>query len=96
MSSVNARILTTFLEDFVKTIISRLTRVQDLDSSELSKIVGAYREIGIEVLKDAETFKSFDQILAELSGKWDSLTDVQKKYIGFLSAGKLVPLSIAM
>lgn len=96
MSSINAEDLTNLLEENVKTIISRLTRVQDLDSSELSKIVGAYREIGIEVLQDAENFKSFDQILSELSGKWDTLTDVQQKYIGFLSAGKLVPLFTEM
>lgn len=71
----------------IKTIISRLTRVKDLGADELSDIQGAYRNIGIEVLKDADTFKDFGLILEELSGKWDTLSDVERKYIAFLSAG---------
>lgn len=72
----------------LKTIISRLTRVQEIgEGTEMSKISSAYRELGIEIMKDNDTFKDFGDILGLLSGKWDTLSQKNRNYLAFLTAG---------
>jgi len=76
----------------VKTIISRITRVSELGAEEVSKIQGAYAELGIQIMKNENEFKDFGTILELLDEKWDSLTQVQKRYISELSAGVIFDL----
>jgi len=65
----------------MKTISMRLRGVDE----ETGKLTGAvpelkkaFNDIGLELMKDATTFKSTYQIFEELAGVWDSLTDIQR------------------
>lgn len=75
-----------------KTIATRITKAETTDLSDedvkaISKIEEAYKSVGIEIRKNATEFRNLDDILYELSGKWSTLTDIQKSNISYLSAG---------
>lgn len=42
---------------------------------------------GVDIMKDKDTFKSIYEVLDELSGKWQNLTDIQKASISKLLSG---------
>lgn len=75
-----------------KTLATRITKAETTDLSDedveaISKIEMAYKSVGVEIRKSATEFRNLDDILYELSGKWDTLTDIQKSNISYLSAG---------
>ena len=68
-------------------ISSRLTQVLDDSSSTGKKLTKIYNDLGIELKDESGQLRSHYDILSELAGKWDSLSENQQKYIALTSAG---------
>lgn len=71
------------------------TELQDagLDADGMAESVAKLREeilalSGVDIMKDADTFKSTYDILDELSVKWKDMTDIQQASVTELIAGK--------
>ncbi|MDD3267574.1 MAG: phage tail tape measure protein, partial [Burkholderiales bacterium] len=75
----------------LKTVSMRLRGISD-EGEDVQDLVPKVREefnkLGLEVLKDNDTFKSTYQIMDDLASKWENLTDVQKANITEVIAGK--------
>lgn len=75
----------------LKTISMRLRGVSE-DGEDvleyLPKLEEAFRNVGIEMRKDENTFKSTYELMSNLAEIWDELTDVQRAYMSELVAGK--------
>lgn len=75
----------------LKTVSMRLRGVTD-EGEEIQDLVPklqkSFRDIGIEIKKDNDTFKSTYEIMNDLSKVWNDLTDIQQANITELVAGK--------
>ena len=63
-----------------KTIFSRFESVsagKDLDDEgeAINDVESSLRKVGIEIRKDKDTFKDFNVVLDDLSGKWKNMSD---------------------
>lgn len=63
-----------------KTIFSRITTMKDAED--------ALSGVGVEIRNMGGNMKSVDQILFELSGKWDKLSDAEKQNLAVKVAGR--------
>lgn len=72
-----------------KTIVSRIQRVTDEDTTQedISNADKAFQSVGVNVRKSATEFKSFSEVIAELGAKWDYLTDTEKSYVAEQASG---------
>lgn len=71
-----------------KTILTRISKAsgvsdEEIDPETLSKASESLHKIGIEVYNAQGEFNNIDNILTELSEKWDSLSDAQQAEISF-------------
>lgn len=74
----------------LKTIFTRITKAS-ATSGELEDNISAAEEslraVGIEVRSGSGEFRNLNDILGELSDKWETLSDVQKSNISYEVAG---------
>ena len=68
-------------------ISSRLTQVLDESSSTGKKLTKIYNDLGIELKDENGQLRSHYDILGDLAGQWDNLSENQQKYIALTSAG---------
>lgn len=68
-------------------VSSRLTQVLDSTSSTGKKLTKIYEDLGIELKDENGQLRSHYDILGDLAGQWDSLSENQQKYIALTSAG---------
>lgn len=75
----------------LKTISMRLRGI----SEDTGELIPSLRETfmlltnnKVDIMADEDTFKSTYDIMVELGGVWDTLTDKQRAYLAELSAGK--------
>lgn len=68
-------------------VSSRLTQVLDDTSSTGKKLTAIYNDLGIELKDENGQLRSHYDILSDLAGQWDSLSENQQKYIALTSAG---------
>lgn len=83
----------------VKTVIARFSEVKSLYSKgellgdvegeeiDVNKVSKALRTAGINLNEYLTGMKGLDEIFMELSAKWDSLDQVQQRYIATMAAG---------
>jgi TP901 family phage tail tape measure protein len=80
----------------MKTIVARFQEmkknpleISEVDGEEVdyNKIDAALKTIGVD-LKDANgQFRDFDQVMLDISSRWDSLSQAQQRYIATTAAG---------
>jgi len=74
----------------LKTIILRLTQVNDTAdgaNESISNADKALESVGIKVRDTANSFRPAMETLTELAKKWNTLSDVQQRYITYNLAG---------
>lgn len=84
----------------LKTVIARFSEVKELYSEgellgtdeegqeiDVNKVSKALRTAGINLNEYLTGMKGLDEIFMELSAKWDSLDQVQQRYIATMAAG---------
>lgn len=84
----------------LKTVIARFSEVKELRSKgellgtdeegeeiDVNKVSQALRSAGINLNEYLTGAKGLDEIFIELSAKWDSLDQVQQRYIATMAAG---------
>ena len=57
------------------------------DMSNLNEIEQVLKAVGIELRDTPEHFRDIDSVLAEIAGKWNTFSDVQKSAIATAVAG---------
>ena len=57
------------------------------DMSNLNEIEQVLKAVGIELRDTPEHFRDIDSVLAEIAGKWNTFSDVQKSGIATAVAG---------
>ena len=76
----------------LKTVSMRLRGIADegeeLEEDLVPKLRKAFNKLGLEILDNNNTFKSTYDIMNDLAGVWETLTDVQQANITELVAGK--------
>ena len=80
----------------LKTVIARFTELKK-DPSEIGEVDGevvdankietALRSVGVALRDSNGEFRDFDDVILELSGKWDSLDVNTQRYIATIAAG---------
>ena len=80
----------------LKTVIARFSELKK-DPSEIGDVDGeivdanaiesALKLAGVQLRDTSGQFKEFDQVIIELSGKWDSLDKNTQRYIATMAAG---------
>ena len=80
----------------LKTVIARFTELKK-DPSEIGEVDGevvdankietALRSVGVALRDTNGQFRDFDDVILELSGKWDSLDMNTQRYIATIAAG---------
>ena len=55
--------------------------------SNLNEIEQVLKAVGIELRDTPEHFRDIDSVLAEIAGKWNTFSDVQKSGIATAVAG---------
>ena len=68
-------------------VSSRLTQVLDESSSTGKKLTKIYEDLGIELKDQDGQLRSHYDILGDLAGQWDNLSENEQKYIALTSAG---------
>lgn len=68
-------------------ISSRLTQVLDDSSSTGKKLTEIYNKLGIELKDENGQLRGHYEILGDLAGQWDNLSENEQKYIALTSAG---------
>lgn len=68
-------------------ITSRLTQVLDDSSSTGKKLTEIYENLGIELKDQDGQLRNVYDILGELAGKWDALSENEQKYIALTQSG---------
>lgn len=63
----------------LKTIFSRIT---------MSGSVNALQEVGVGVFNDDGTTRNFSNIIEDLAGKWNTLTNAQQQNLAVQLAGR--------
>lgn len=62
---------------------SKLSGADEVDNETLSKASKALHDVGVEVYNTDGSFRNLRDILGELAGIWDTLTDAQKANISY-------------
>ena len=80
----------------LKTVIARFTELKK-DPSEIGEVDGevvdankietALRSVGVALRDSNDEFRDFDDVILELSSKWDSLDVNTQRYIATIAAG---------
>lgn len=80
----------------LKTVIARFTELKK-DPSEIGEVDGeiidankietALRSVGIALRDTKGEFRNFDDVILELSAKWDTLSTNSQRYIATIAAG---------
>lgn len=90
ISSVTRKSSETIGES-LKTIFSRYQNVQlgkwDEDGIVASDVRKAMSAVNIEIMKTEDTFRDFSDVLNELSGKWDTLSQAEQSAVATAMAG---------
>ena len=68
-------------------VSSRLTQVLDDTSSTGKKLTKIYNDLGIELKDENGQLRGHYEILGDLAGQWDNLSENEQKYIALTSAG---------
>lgn len=68
-------------------VSSRLTQVLDDTSSTGKKLTAIYKNLGIELKDENGQLRGHYEILGDLAGQWDNLSENEQKYIALTSAG---------
>lgn len=80
----------------LKTIIARFQEIKkspnelvDIDGEmvDVNKIDTALNSVGIDLINQMGTFKDFDDVMLEISDKWDTLSQMEQRYIATTAAG---------
>lgn len=80
----------------LKTIIARFQEIKkspnelvDIDGEmvDVNKIDTALKSVGIDLIDQMGTFKDFDDVMLEISDKWDTLSQMEQRYIATTAAG---------
>jgi TP901 family phage tail tape measure protein len=71
----------------MKSILSRLYRIGTEGASDQGKSEALLNSLGVAVRGANAEFRSANEILEDLSKKWDSLTRIQKANVGQTLAG---------
>lgn len=75
----------------LKTVSMRIRGVSE-EGEDLTylvpKLEEQFKEVGLTLKKDADTFKSTYEIISDLAGKWEELTDLQRADLLESVAGK--------
>lgn len=80
----------------MKTIIARFQELKknpltisevDGETIDFNKVDTALKTIGIDLVQDTENFENLDNVLLEISSRWDGLTQTQRRYIATIVAG---------
>lgn len=69
------------------TIQSRYNQILDESSSTGKKLTDFYTKHGIQLKDETGQLRSMYDVLGDLSGKWGSLTDDEKKYFALIQGG---------
>ena len=67
-------------------------KTDESNDEDISKSEKAYNAIGIAIRKSATEFRSYSDVMTDLSAKWQTLTEVQRSNIAEVSAGKICPI----
>lgn len=78
----------------MKTVISRMYRTKDgeANSAELLKTEEALKSINIEMYDQERNSRNFIDVMQELNGQWDNLTDKERMYIADAMGKQICPL----
>jgi TP901 family phage tail tape measure protein len=83
----------------LKTMSMRIRGVGE-DMEDLADLVpkleSNFKSIGLTLKKDNDTFKSTYEIMKDLAGVWDNLTDMKQAEMLELVAGKVLPLCVVI
>ena len=88
----------------LKSIISRYgemttdpLKIVDSEGEELSlnKVDKALKSVGITLQDTNGQFRNFDEVILELSGKWDTIDKNTQRYIATVMAGNRLMLAVA-
>ena len=71
----------------IVTLSSRYSQMNDSASSTGKKLKEFYDSLGIETRDANGQLKNFYEVLNDMGGKWNTLTDDQKKYYALIQAG---------
>jgi TP901 family phage tail tape measure protein len=71
----------------LKSMISRVYRIGPEGEEDAGKAEQVLNSIGVAVRKNATEFRSFNDILSDISKKWNSLTNIQQQNIAQAMAG---------
>ena len=80
----------------LKTIIARFQEMKnapgeirevDGEMMDANKIESALKTIGVALRDTKGDFRAFDDVIMDISSKWDSLTALQQRYIATTAAG---------
>ena len=80
----------------MKTIVARFQEmkknpleISEVDGEEVdyNKIDAALKTIGVDLKDTNGQFRNFDQVMLDISAKWDSLSQSQQRYIATTAAG---------
>lgn len=90
LSSTTRRSAETIGES-LKTIFARMSDLKmgfDVDDgTSISNVEDALSDVGIKLRDSKDSFRDFSDVLQELSGKWDTLTEVEQANLGKQIAG---------
>ena len=73
-----------------KTIFQRITKASATEGTlaeDISAAEESLRAVGVQVRSSAGEFRDMNDIMTELGGKWNTLTDVQQSNISYNVAG---------
>lgn len=74
----------------LRTILMRLTQVTDSSgdmADGMSKVEEVLHNVGVEIRDTPSTFRPAMEILGDLAGKWEELTDIQQRAVTYRLAG---------
>lgn len=76
----------------LNTILSRLYSIRETgfnqeDEVNINQVSKALNEVNISLFDAEGNWRSFSEVMQDLSGKWDTMTDRQRSYIATTMAG---------
>jgi TP901 family phage tail tape measure protein len=76
----------------IKTMLTRFEQVKvgklfEDDPTTINQVAESLHAVGVELMKDANTFRPLGDVLEELAGKWDTLTVKQQNAVAGTVAG---------
>ena len=76
----------------LKTVIARFSELKESedeldDGGSANRVEKALASVGVQLRDTAGQFRDFDDVILDLSKKWDSLSVNQQRYIATQAAG---------